>query len=189
MTERNPAPAFALLQRWGLLRAIHPCLRYQKRYAALLTQIATDYRIVVLCWDAPLAHLDEFITTWHELPVVYRQIPRIRRQKRQFRQLVLAPASTIARQLQRFNTELLGALAIIHQPLNVLLTRWATARQHASTILVNGNDVMALGIPAGPRIGVILSELTLALLDQTLDQPDRSGQLAWITRQFISQSH
>jgi len=189
MGESDPAPAFTLLQRWGLLPAIHSCLRYQKRSAPLLTQIATDYRLVVLCWDAPLAHLEDFIATWHELPVVYRQIPRLRRQKRQFRLLAHAPASAIARQLQQFDTGLLVALALIHPPLEVLVTRWTTARQHAPQTHVNGNDVIALGIPAGPRVGTILSALTMALLDQTLTQTDRAGQLAWITHQFISQSH
>jgi tRNA nucleotidyltransferase (CCA-adding enzyme) len=188
MGESDPAPAFTLLQRWGLLRAIHPSLRYQKRYTTLLTQIAPAYRMVVLCWDAPFVHLEDFIATWHELPVVYRQIPRLRRQKRQFRRLTAAPVSTIAHQLQRVDAGLLEALAIIHPPLRVLLTRWSTARQHAAKLLVNGNDVMALGIPAGPRIGVVLNALTMALLDQTLTQTDRAGQLAWIHAYHTSQS-
>ncbi len=189
LTERDPAPAIALLQRWGLLRAIHPCLRYQKRYTALLTQIAPAYRIVVLCWDAPLAHLDDFIATWHELPVVYRQIPRMRRQKRQFHQLAHASASTIARQFHRFDDGLLGAIAVVYTPLAAILARWQQAQQQAQPTRVNGGDVLALGVPKGPRVGQILDALSLALLDQKIIPSDRAGQLAWITQQFISQSH
>ena len=63
------------------------------------------------------------------------------------------------------------------------------ARQQAAKTLVNGNDVMALGITPGPRVGQILNALTDALLDQQLTQTDRTGQLAWIAQQFISQSH
>jgi len=188
MSEIDPVPALALLQRWGLLRAIHPSLRYQKRYAPYLRQIAPAYRLVLLCWDAPLRHLDDLIATWHELPVIYRQILRLRRQKRQFHQLAHAPASAIAHQLQRFDAELLATLAVITPPLQVLVTRWHTARQQAPKTLVNGNDVMALGITPGPRVGQILNALTDALLDQQLTQTDRTAQLAWIQQQHTSQS-
>lgn len=189
MSEVDPAPALALLQRWGLLQAIHPSMRYRKRYAHCLPQILPAYRLIVLFWDAPLLHMDDFINTWHELPVIYRQIPRLRRQKRQITQLAQAPASAIARQLQRFDDALLTALAGIDTPLAELIARWHTARHNAPKTLVNGNDVLALGIPAGPRIGQILNELALALLDQKITPSDRAGQLAWIVHQFTSQSH
>ncbi len=189
MAEVDPAPALALLQRWGLLRAIHPSLCYRKRAAPYLTQIAPGYRIIILFWDAPLRHLDDIIKTWHELPVVYRQIPRLRRQKRQINQLTHAPASTIARQLRRFDNDLLGAIAVIYPGVATLLARWQQATQQAPPTLVNGNDLLALGVPKGPRVGQILDTLSLALLDQKITPSDRTGQLAWIAQQFISQSH
>ena len=189
LSEVDPAPALVLLQRWGLLGAIHPSLRYRKRYASCLPHIPHAYRLIVLFWDASLLHMDDFITTWHELPVIYRQIPRVRRQKRQINQLAHAPASAIARQLQRFDDVLLTALAELNMPLAELVARWHTARHNAPKTLVNGNDVLALGIPAGPRIGLILNELALALLDQKIAPSDRAGQLAWIIHQFTSQSH
>jgi hypothetical protein len=189
MAEVDPAPALALLQRWGLLRAIHPSLCYRKRAAPYLTQIAPGYRMIILFWDAPLRHLEDFIKTWHELPVVYRQILRLRHQKRQINQLTHAPASAIARQLHRFDDDLLGAIAVIYTPLAAVLARWQQAKQQAPLTLVNGIDVLALGVPKGPRVGQILDTLSLALLDQKITPSDRAGQLAWIAQQFISQSH
>jgi tRNA nucleotidyltransferase/poly(A) polymerase len=189
MAEVDPAPALALLQRWGLLRAIHPSLCYRKRDAPYLTQIAPGYRMIILFWDAPLRHLDDIIKTWHELPVVYRQIPRLRHQKRQIGQLIHAQASAIARQLHRFDDDLLGAIAVIYPGLATLLARWQQATQQAPPTLVNGIDVLALGVPKGPRVGQILDALSLALLDQKITPSDRTGQLAWIAQQFISQSH
>jgi len=189
LAEVDPAPALALLQRWGLLRAIHPSLCYRKRAAPYLTQIAPSYRMIILFWDAPLRHLEDFIKTWHELPVVYRQILRLRHQKRQISQLTHAPASAIARQLHRFDDDLLGAIAVIYTPLAAVLARWQKAQQKAPPTLVNGIDVLALGVPKGPRVGQILDALSLALLDQKITPSDRAGQLAWIAQQFISQSH
>ena len=189
MAEVDPAPALALLQRWGLLQAIHPSLCYRKRDAPYLTQIAPSYRMIILFWDAPLRHLTDFIKTWHELPVIYRQILRLRHQKRQINQLTHAQASAIARQLDRFDDDLLGAIAVIYPGLAVLLARWQQAKQQAPPTLVNGIDVLALGVPKGPRVGQILGALSLALLDQKITPSDRTGQLAWIAQQFISQSH
>ncbi len=189
MQENDPASALALLQRWGLLRAIHPSLCYRKRYAQSLAQIPAAVRLIVLFWDAPLHHMQDFIQQWHELPNTFRQIPLLRRQLRQINHLDQAPASAIARLLQHFDDAILTAIACVCAPLAEIVVRWHAARRNAPKILVNGTDLLALGIPAGPRIGELLDRLSMALLDQTITPSDRAGQLAWILHKFTSHSH
>ena len=61
----------------------------------------------------------------------------------------------------------------------VIADWWATMRD--MELLVTGDDIVRMGVPAGPRIGTVLADLRAAVLDGALARDDLSAQRAFVS--------
>ena len=164
LDEGNPMPALQKLQQWGVLAAILPVARVSAADAALLKGMPATDRLVLVLWRLPPAALGAFIQEWTELPVWYRDLVAIRHSRRHWRVWLRRRPSRSIRALAGCAPAALATVALIEPLLAQLLAQHAIAQQQYP-MRIKGGDLVAAGVPAGPRIRRGLEALQIHLWD------------------------
>lgn len=178
LAEANSHIVLALLRRWGVLIQIDRALTHGVHPA--VAQLTAEWRILALIWQAPRAHLAEFMTRWHEAPKPMRGIVLLRQTRRKWHQLSVATPSRMLMYLRQFDRRLLQQVALMEPQLAVLLQRVDMAQATMTPMLVRGGDLIRLGVSAGPRVGHLLQALNDVLLDGADDLTTYDAQIDWL---------
>lgn len=180
LDEVHPHVAWAVLRRWGVLNQIDPV--FVQRLSPHVQQLPSAWRIIAVLWSAPLAPLIQFMARWHEAPKPLRGIVTLRQTRRQWRWLQRRPPSQVVAYLRAFDRLLLTHVAAFEPQLAALVQRADTAQATMGTLMVRGDDLVALGLPKGANIGRLLQALHDALIDGAADMPTHDMQIAWLMR-------
>ncbi len=180
LAEPDPGRVLARLQRWGVLTAIHPALRYKRAMHTCLPHIPQQHRLAVMVWHATPTDLAALLRTWHELPASMRQIPPLKRVISTWRTHPVERPSHIASLLRPFESALSASIALIDPTLARMYTIWQQAITHTPPMHVSGADLVAAGLAPGPDIGAYLAQLRDALLDGRVDATTHTAQLTWL---------
>jgi tRNA nucleotidyltransferase (CCA-adding enzyme) len=179
LEEPEPEAALREIERLGVLRAIHPALRFASKQAAAFATIRnavgqglslTQTRLALwplLAWPDALTNA-ESIARRIGLTKPQREavaaIPPLRAAAHALSRSNLRP-SRIADILAPFPPPTLSALAAISsQPIRNRLLDYLRRARNLRPIL-RGDDLIALGVPQGPALGDILRRLRAARLD------------------------
>ncbi|MFZ9857572.1 MAG: hypothetical protein ACO3F2_04470 [Roseiflexaceae bacterium] len=182
LDEANPQAICVLLRRWGVLAQIDAVFTHG--VASVVTQLSSEWRILAMIWQAPIAQLADFMARWHDAPKPMRGVVALRQTRRQWYRLRTALPSQIARYLRQFDRRLLQQVAYIEPQLVALLHRVDMAHDAMTPMYVRGGDLIRLGVPAGPVVGHLLQALNDALLDgNALATYD--VQVAWLKEQAL----
>lgn len=180
LDESQPGAVIALLRRWGVLAQID--VVFTHGVAAEVHQLPPEWRMLALIWQAPRAHLEQFMERWHEAPKPMRGVVLLRHTRRQWQRLLSAKPSTIETYLRQFDRRLVQHVALMEPRLAALLHRVDTALATMTPMCVRGGDLVRLGVTPGPRVGRLLQALNDALVDGALDLVTHDAQLAWLMR-------
>jgi tRNA nucleotidyltransferase (CCA-adding enzyme) len=178
-TEEHAASMLEMAQRMGVLRAIYATLSLNEPMLAKIRQIRPEQNIEhslvilsLLSYNIPLDQQPGFIarlsmdSTWAQ---VVRDTGRVRAALDQLRTPDLWP-SQIYELLQPFHPISIRGCALaadeplVARRLELYLTELMRVRP-----LLNGDDLIALGVPWGPAVGLLLKELLMARLDGQLN--------------------
>ena len=176
--EEQAAPMLDLAQRLGVLSGIYPPLRPDESLLAKLELVppgAGDERellfLALLAWSMPSGSHAGFIarlamdTRW---AAVVMDTGSVRDALPELRGPDLRP-SRLHGLLRQYEVSAVTACALATDD-RVITERLELYRgelRHVSTIL-NGNDLIALGVPEGPMVGRLLAELMAGRLDGLL---------------------
>jgi tRNA nucleotidyltransferase (CCA-adding enzyme) len=171
--EPDPAKALARMQKLGVLQAIHPALRFTAEQAVGLGELGpitprtAPFAWAVLAWDAnegEAGDLARRLALTKAQREAVEAVPRLRALIPQLSR-TLRPSETY-HLLQQFPDATILALAAMPVPDAVRdrLRDYLETLSHVRTEL-SGDDVTALGIPRGPRLGEVLQRLQDAKLD------------------------
>lgn len=170
LKEAEPTKALALLQNYNLLTAIHPLLAWNEALQKVFERVKVFFKGNPPAYAllAALLHLGDASMVVNELRFANLEadvpIEVVRLWQNVYPKLnKVLPNSQLYRLLNPYKPESLAvfeALAsergqIAHYQQNLALRR----------PLLNGNDVIRLGVPAGPRIKELLGALQDAVLD------------------------
>lgn len=168
--EEAPGEVLRLLDDLGALAAVHPALRFGEEQAQAMRE-AKERGAPPLTFWALLA----FPADAADAASISRRLALTRAQSRAVEAVPevrsLAPrlsgasASEIARRLDPFPPAAVWAVALASPPaVREPLLRYVTAMRGLRPRL-SGRDLIALGVPEGPRVGEILRRLREARLD------------------------
>lgn len=193
-----------LLDEWGVLAALEIGLRFDERLSQLFDDSFLDIDIVTdraqaswALWASQLAdtlplltrlpfdrHTTENIRAVREIPSLLSQLSLSRRNSQIYRILrnvsgpVLAAAQAVA--IFEGNQTASDAIRVYYEDL-----------QERSPV-INGNDLMNLGLKPSPLLGRLLSRLQDAVLDGVVTTPEEQRALVaqWIAEEAASsESH
>jgi tRNA nucleotidyltransferase (CCA-adding enzyme) len=192
--EPAPERCLALLDELGLLQALHPALRWDARLAERFV-VARHHE-----WPAAVLAPTHVGTVAHALPddarkqIITRyqlgpQQARVLRETAAIQKLrpLLSdphiPNSALDRLLQRFETTSLRIAYLMENAQVARAIQHYIAQLRPVAIALTGNDLIALGVKPGPRIGALLAQLRAARLDGNVATPD--GERAWVMQQLV----
>ena len=180
MHEPDPGQVLSRLQRWRVLAAMHPALRYRRSLRAILPQAPSDARLALLVWHASRRAIRDLVAQWHELPGIYRQLPALAHTVATLRRQPPQPPSRIATMLRPFAPALCAGLALDDATLAAMLAIWQQAQHATPAMLASGADLLAAGCTPGPHIGQQLAALRDALLDGDTLVATKEAQVNWM---------
>jgi tRNA nucleotidyltransferase (CCA-adding enzyme) len=178
LDEAEPHAVLTLLRRWGVL--MHIDRAFTHGVHAGVAQLATEWRILALLWQAPLVHLAAFMMRWHEAPKPMRGLVLLRQTRRQWHRLATAAPSRIALYLRQFDRRLLQQIGLMEPLLAQLVQRVDGAQAVMTPMYVRGGDLIRMGVSAGPLVGHLLQALNDVLLDGTNDLATYDAQIDWL---------
>jgi tRNA nucleotidyltransferase (CCA-adding enzyme) len=181
LSEADALSALRELRRLGVLRDVgfhagldEPVLRDALQLlppdaqpdllllAALLDGMASDEARALLDWlEFPAAERDRSVATLLAVPTLVRGLPRSSRASELHSLAAPAPIEAVA---------LAGAVGASSDPnARRAAERWLTQLRHVR-LEINGNDLLAAGIPEGPEVGRRLQAALQKRLDGELDE-------------------
>lgn len=182
LEEADPVPVMARLAELGVMAHIHPGLVWQEQVAAQFDRLQNELSKLDLFADKSLTFY--YFALWL-LPLpgkVQEEVMerlRVRKTTQEdlgalvalLHQMALIPVdarpSEVTRVLRPYRERvLLSALIVIglDSTAGEQIIQYLREWQHVQTIL-NGNDLIAMGVPKGPEIGRLLESLLVARLD------------------------
>lgn len=173
--EERAASMLEMAQRMGVLRAIYPALSLDEPSLVKMGQVqaeqAAERSLIILsllAYNIPLDHQPGLIarlsmdSTWAR---VVGDTGRLRAIFDQLRTPDLRP-SQLYELLQPFHAaSIRGCALAAEDPLVTQRLERYLAELTGVRPLLNGDDLIALGVPWGPAVGVLLRELLAARLD------------------------
>lgn len=182
LEEPDPVPAMARLAELGVMAQIHPGLLWQEQVAQQFERLQNDL--------APTAAFQGKSLTFYYFALWLLPLPgkvqeevmerlRVRKTTQEdlmalvdlLHELALVPVdarpSEIFKVLRPYRERvLLAALTAVGPEANAgeQIVQYLDKWQHVQTAL-DGNDLMAMGVPEGPEIGRLLEALLVARLD------------------------
>jgi tRNA nucleotidyltransferase (CCA-adding enzyme) len=176
--EERAVSMLEMAQHMGVVRAIYPALSLNEPLLAKIPRIqaeqATERSLIILsllAYNIPLDQQPEFIarlnmdSTWAE---VVRDTGHVRAAFDQLRTPELRP-SRIYELLQPFHPiSIRGCALAADEPLVAQRLELYLAELMRVRPLLDGDDLIAMGVPWGPAVGLLLKELLTARLDGQL---------------------
>jgi tRNA nucleotidyltransferase (CCA-adding enzyme) len=191
--EDQPERGMALLDELGLLRAIHPELTWTpqlaERFAALPSTADPTQRqalslgvLVYAMSDEGRAQLAARLMLNAALARMLRDISALRAKLPWLADPALPP-SALDRALRHLDANALAVGQIVEQGTQAgeAIGYYLGALRGQKTVL-GGRDLLALGVPEGPQVGVLLDGLRAALLDGELN--GEADERAWVRAQL-----
>jgi tRNA nucleotidyltransferase (CCA-adding enzyme) len=186
--ERDPAAVLALLSRWGLLARVDPSLRFTVPLARAVRRAAgtrgegaehaeaSDLLLALLAWSLLPRRRGGLCARLGLMGASRREIllpaaaPALARAHR--------PTFAVAAKMAEWpETAYLIVRAVesegTRRAIDRSLRRWRTTRP-----LLRGDDLIGLGIPPGPRVGLLLRELRRRRFDGRFRT--RAEETRWI---------
>ncbi|HMA32946.1 MAG TPA: polynucleotide adenylyltransferase, partial [Chloroflexia bacterium] len=184
LAESDPAPALALLQQWGVLRALDPALTWDGAGAADLRCAADPAsRLTLLLYRLPAAAQARLSTRLAIDPRPATELATLVAQGGSLPGRRPSAVAALLRPLAPATLELYGCLA--PPPIAAVIRRyqqeWQPVRPH-----LTGADLRALGIPPGPRYRQLLEALRDARLDGAL--ATREDEIAFVHKLLEAES-
>jgi len=191
----DPRPTLALMAQHGILSQLHPAFTLQGGVDAALERLMTPdpqlvwredsrrWRLVLLTLLMPLAAPDR--QAWlHDFGFAHYDLALAKEAARWREDLALldgaTPLSAIDRRLNEARGEYLDWLARQATAAGrQKLERYLAVRLVAAPT-VAGDDLIALGVPAGPRRSELLAQVRARRVDGLLHTADE--ELAWLRR-------
>lgn len=177
LKESRAVPTLAMLYDLGALQAVHPSLALNTRTLDALHRAEnTDYAdkpalfLSILAYDMTASDRASFIERLH-LTSHWRRVAqdtgRARIRAQNDPSVGALSRSEIYMRLRALDeAAILGsALCAGDMPAAWRLTLFLDELRHTKPIL-NGSDLLALGVPQGPRVGELLQDLLIARLDE-----------------------
>ena len=181
--ESRAAEILAFAQELGVLSAIHAGLSIGTQALQALVSNRSDDPLVplgVLMFETASAEADSLIARlgmdagWAK---VVRDVGAIKEVLPRLRTRHLRPSHIYALLHGRESVAIEAcALAAEEEIVRERLTLYLAEIRHVRPLL-NGNDLMALGVPEGPRVGELLAEVLNARLDGLLSTRDDEERL------------
>lgn len=182
LEEANPVPVMARLAELGVMAHIHPGLVWQEQVASQFDRLQNELSKLDLFADKSLTFY--YFALWLlPLPgkVQEEVMERLRVRKTTQEDLaalvsllhhmaliaVDAQPSAVVKVLRPYRERvLLSALTVVglESTAGEQIIQYLREWQHVQSVL-NGNDLIAMGVPKGPEIGRLLEELLSARLD------------------------
>jgi tRNA nucleotidyltransferase (CCA-adding enzyme) len=196
LDEPRPEAALRLADQLKLTPHVLPSLTFTPALAARMDAARyvanlpaeLDQRLIMiglLCYDLLPSGYDELSTRYH-LP---KEITRLLNELRSLQQLrsVLAtptlPNSNLDRLLQPFSLNALSVIQIAEAgPIAEMVERYCEQLRPIATFL-NGRDLQAMGLKAGPHLGSLLADLRKAQLDGDIESHQAAE--TWIKQRII----
>ena len=197
LAEAEPGPALALLNKLGILQAIHPALRWSHalmntlnildgRTVAGLQNLSTrnlsDLKLMLLLYDMDalerIAFADYYGLTSHRKSII-EDINKIQEIRSIFKATDITN-STLDRNLNGLQELALYTAAIAETPpIANHIQHYLAVLRHAKPALT-GRDLQVMHIPPGPLYRILLEGLRAAFLDGVVSSVEQ--QRAWISQ-------
>ncbi len=187
--EPSPTAVIQTAAELGVIRAIHPALEIDSEMLARFNTAAEKRRLdplhylVMLAYAAPAASHASIVARFQmdgNWAGLVQDVARVKDAYDTLRQARLRP-SQIHTTLSGLNEAAVEGCVIavgepvIHERLELYLSDIRHVRP-----LLNGTDILALGVPQGPKVGELLDALLTARLDGLL--PTREDEVTFVTR-------
>lgn len=192
LKELRPEKGLALLKHYGLLSAIHPLLRWDSSQEEAFARLPAnlDYRVQPYQYLAALLYNSganyarkvlqalRFAGLEADVPL---EVATLWEQVRPQLQFSLKN-SQLYDLLHGYRTEALRVFeALLTDPAQITLVRRYREELGHRLPVLNGDFLIKLGIPRGPRIGALLAELRRATLDGEISGEEEEA--AFLRRQ------
>ena len=178
--EHDPVPALSRLWRWRVWQALHPAFAVHPRHFPHLARVPNAYRLVAWLWQAPTDTLQALGETWNALPRHIRTLPALKVAVGALSAQTDLRPSHIMEHLGDYDRAMLHAIGIGDPVVAQLANHIDHIMAHTPPLLLNGHDIIAVGVPHGPQIKQALQMLQVALYDGDCQAQSRAEQLAWV---------
>jgi len=193
--EAEPERSLAVLEDLHALRRVYPELRITATLSEAFQRLREDgggssgtaeYLAALTAWwdrgviQRLVDRLDlnrAIAAALRDVPEVARALPELRRRR--------DPAAIVAI-CERFHSSALRGVAARAGGAAYEHTRWFLRELRNRRPLLRGDDVLALGVPAGPQVGAALAALRAACLRGAL--ADRDDEIMFVRRWLESHS-
>jgi len=159
---------------------LHPAFAVHPRHSQHLARVPSAYRLVAWLWHAPSEALHALVHTWTLLPRTVRTLPDLKAQVAAIDRQTDIRASQLMHHLGDYDRAMLHAIGIGDPVVAQLANHIDHIMAHTPPLLLNGHDIIAVGVPHGPKIKQILQMLQVALYDGDCQAQSRAEQLAWV---------
>lgn len=178
--EHDPVPALSRLWRWRVWQALHPAFAVHPRHTQHLARVPSAYRLVAWLWQAPSEALHALVHTWTLLPRTVRTLPDLKAQVAAIDRQTDIRASQLMHHLGNYDRAMLHAIGIGDPVVARLAYQLDTIVARTPPVHLNGHDIMAAGVTAGPTVKKVLTALQMALYDGDCRAQSRAEQFAWV---------
>lgn len=176
--EPRAASMLEAAQRLGVLSAVHPALRMKPTLLAKLPGIDARpapqdelWLLALLAYSAPSGELSGLISRLsmdRRWAAVVRDVATVREAFQRLGSENIRPGEVYAMLRKQATAAIEGCALATDEPLvRQRLDLYLTELRHVRPIL-NGDDLIALGVPQGPLVGKLLEKLLTARLEGLL---------------------
>ncbi|MEN9935562.1 MAG: hypothetical protein RLZZ387_2141 [Chloroflexota bacterium] len=189
LQEQRPERALALLDELGVLRALHPSLRWTEELSGQFARARAlpapgaelaDLYLGLVVYRLTPSEREELIARYHpaaaqarllrDLSLLHERLASLRGREQ--------ISSAVDRALHGIDEAALCTAQVAEgAPLSEAVARYLETLRHVR-IAVDGRFLKGLGLKPGPRFGELLADLRAALLDG--DVTTRAEQEAWV---------
>lgn len=180
--EHDPVPALNRLRHWQLWHDIHPAFATHPQHYQHLAGVPPPYRLASWLWHTPIAALHALVTTWHMLPRHFRTLPALKAVVGALNDQSDLRPSHLMEHLGDYDRAMLHAIGIGDPLVAQLAKHIDHIVAHTPPLLLNGHDMIAVGVAHGPQIKKMLQALQDALYDGDCQALSREEQRAWVNQ-------
>ncbi len=184
LQEHDPVPALARLWHWKFWKSLHPAFDVHPHHYQHLARVPLPYRLVAWLWYAPTPALLALLQTWSMLPRTLRDMPALKAQLAAINQEPGIRPSQLMHRIGEYDRAMLHAIGIGDPAVARLANHLDTIAARTPPLHINGHDIIAIGIGAGPAVKRALQALHVALYDGECTAQTRTEQMAWVHRHF-----
>jgi len=180
LQEHDPVPALTRLWQWRVWHALHPAFALHPRTYQHLARVPPSHRLAAWLWHTPISALHALTHTWNILPRHIRTLPALKAEVTAISgQPGVRPSHLIAR-LGEYDRAMLHAIGIGDPQVAQLVAQLDAITARTPPLSINGHDIVAAGVPAGPGVKKVLQALQIAVYDEDCRAHTRAEQLAWV---------